>query len=142
MLRSGKQDDEIVKSGSLVIVYERHDSMRAVYVDESKDHNNRFGSFPMKVRIARMYCNAFRGGTAHMPSLQDWVGKPYGSVVRAKHDGGWVALLRPTAELWSVTLKHRTQIIYAADIALACMMMELKPGSIGTPQRWRQTYSN
>lgn len=53
MLRSGGADDDSIKSGSLVIVYERHDSMRALYVDENKTHNNRFGSFPMKVCAQR-----------------------------------------------------------------------------------------
>lgn len=78
-----------------------------------------------------------------MPSqTQDWLGKPYGSLVRSQHDGGWVALLRPTADLWSATLRHRTQIVYAADISLACMMMELKPGSVGAPTKGtaRNTY--
>ncbi|GIY53850.1 hypothetical protein CDAR_452511 [Caerostris darwini] len=38
--------------------------------------------------------------------------------------------LFPTPELWTVTLPHRTQILYAADISLIALQLDLKPGSI------------
>jgi tRNA A58 N-methylase Trm61 len=54
--------------------------------------------------------------------------------------GGWVTLLHPTAELWTTSLPHRTQILYAADIATIVSHLELRPGSVvcesGRP-RWR-----
>lgn len=45
---------------------------------------------------------------------------------------GWVYLLAPTPELWTTVLKHRTQILYVADISMICTFLELKPGCIGT----------
>lgn len=39
-------------------------------------------------------------------------------------------LLAPTPELWTRCLRHRTQILYPADIALACLVMELAPGAV------------
>ena len=38
-------------------------------------------------------------------------------------------MLYPTPELWTKTLPHRTQIIYATDISLVLLQLELKPGS-------------
>ncbi len=49
MLRTPRADDDVIKDGALVVVYERHDSMRAVYVAADKTHQNRFGMFDMKV---------------------------------------------------------------------------------------------
>ena len=40
-------------------------------------------------------------------------------------------LLKPNPELWTKVLLHRTQILYAADISLTCLMLELQPGMTG-----------
>ena len=37
-------------------------------------------------------------------------------------------LLAPSAELWTHCLRHRTQILYLADISMAVAFMELRPG--------------
>lgn len=47
---------------------------------------------------------------------------------------GWVYLLAPTPELWTVVLRHRTQILYVADISMICTFLELKPGCVGTTE--------
>ena len=71
------------------------------------------------------------------PAAQDWIGKPFGSRVYSKGTGGgqqgWIYLLAPTPELWTMVLRHRTQILYAADIAMICMFLELRPGCTGGP---------
>lgn len=43
---------------------------------------------------------------------------------------GWVYLLHPTPELWTVNLPHRTQILYTTDISMVTLKLALKPGSI------------
>lgn len=43
---------------------------------------------------------------------------------------GWGFILQPTPELWSVTLPHRTQIIYTPDISMILFQLEIKPGSV------------
>ena len=65
--------------------------------------------------------------------FQDWVGRHYGCKVTAKlgKTTAWLLLLRPTPELWTQVLKHRTQILYVADISLVCMHLELRPGCTG-----------
>ena len=52
------------------------------------------------------------------PPAQDWIGQPFGSKVHSRSGSkGWVHLLAPSSELWSLVLKHRTQILYIADIS-------------------------
>lgn len=46
-------------------------------------------------------------------------------------NGGWAYILAPTPELWTSVLRHRTQILYLADISMVVMQLELRPGSVG-----------
>lgn len=55
----------------------------------------------------------------------------FGSRVTARGPGGgWVTLLAPTPELWTAVLRHRTQILYAADISLVVGCLGLRPGAV------------
>ncbi len=58
------------------------------------------------------------------------MGVPYGSKVLSKNGKGFVHVLRPTPELWTLALPHRTQILYLADIAFITSWLDLKPGSV------------
>lgn len=93
--------------GDLVIVYERHDNMKAVKVSQDSVLQNRFGVF----------------------KHSDWIGKPFGSKVFSSK-GGFVYLLAPTPELWTLVLSHRTQILYIADISFVIMYLEIVPGCL------------
>ncbi|MFS7970538.1 putative tRNA (adenine(58)-N(1))-methyltransferase [Helianthus anomalus] len=96
-----------ISDGDLVIVYEKHDTMKAVKVSEKSVLENRFGVF----------------------KHSDWIGKPFGCKV-SSHKGGFVYLLAPTPELWTLVLSHRTQILYIADISFVVMYLELIPGCV------------
>ncbi|XVF60261.1 hypothetical protein PTKIN_Ptkin08bG0030800 [Pterospermum kingtungense] len=96
-----------IGDGDLVIVYERHDTMKAVKVCENSVLQNRFGVF----------------------KHSDWIGKPFGSKVLS-NKGGYVYLLAPTPELWTLVLSHRTQILYIADISFVIMYLEIVPGCL------------
>lgn len=62
--------------------------------------------------------------------MQDWIGRPFGSKAISKKGNGWILLLAPTPELWTNVLRHRTQILYAADIAMVVALLELRPGAV------------
>ncbi|GJN37073.1 hypothetical protein PR202_gb25994 [Eleusine coracana subsp. coracana] len=108
-----------IAEGDTVVVYERHDAMRAVAVRAGGVLQNRFGVF----------------------RHDDWLGRPFGSKVYSsaaggggrgggKAGGGFVHLLAPTPELWTLVLSHRTQILYIADISLVVSYLELVPGCV------------
>ncbi|KAL8475609.1 hypothetical protein ACS0TY_028319 [Phlomoides rotata] len=96
-----------ITDGDLVIVYERHDIMKPVKVSEKGVLQNRFGMF----------------------KHSDWIGKPFGSKVFS-NKGGFIYLLAPTPELWTLVLSHRTQILYIADISFVVMYLEIVPGCV------------
>lgn len=60
----------------------------------------------------------------------DLIGEKYGTMINTHGDKGWLFILHPNPELWTVTLPHRTQILYFADISLITFELELKPGSL------------
>lgn len=96
-----------INDGDLVIVYEKYDTMKAVKVCVGSVLENRFGLF----------------------KHSDWIGKQFGSKVFSSK-GGFVYLLAPTPELWTLVLSHRTQILYIADISFVIMFLELVPGCL------------
>jgi hypothetical protein len=94
-------------AGDLVIAYMAHDNMKAVKVSDKGVFSSSMGTF----------------------RLADWIGKQFGSKVYSRQ-GAWVYLLRPSPELWTQVLMHRTQIIYVADIAQICAALQLRSGSV------------
>ena len=95
-----------VSLGDLVIVYEDYKTMKHVYVKSGGVYHNNFGSF----------------------KHDDMVGRPFGHKMASHNGHGFVHLLQPTAELWTASLSHRTQILYIADISMICLQLELLPG--------------
>lgn len=99
---------EFIKEGDVVIIFLGHDSMMPIKVESGAQTQTRYG--------------AIRHST-------DLIGRRFGSKVTCSK-GGWVYVLHPTPELWTVNLPHRTQILYTTDIANITLMLDLKPGSV------------
>ncbi|XP_029973622.1 tRNA (adenine(58)-N(1))-methyltransferase catalytic subunit TRMT61A [Salarias fasciatus] len=99
---------DVIRDGDVAIVYLNHTSAMPVKVQQGAQTQTRYG--------------VIRHST-------DLIGRRYGSKVTCSK-GGWVHVLHPTPELWTVSLPHRTQILYTTDIATITMMLELKPGSV------------
>ncbi|XP_059058769.1 tRNA (adenine(58)-N(1))-methyltransferase catalytic subunit TRMT61A [Achroia grisella] len=60
--------------------------------------------------------------------VRNLIGTDYGSKVELSK--GWGHVLQPTPELWSLTLPHRTQIIYTPDISMIILQLDLVPGCV------------
>ena len=149
----GEAVPRLVKDGDLVVVYEGYESMKSVKVTAKGQFQNRFGCFAMKVMgdgggaagrcsSEHLECTVGRSSSssswsssntapdAATPRAQDWVGQPFGSRVTARDGQSWVYLLAPTPELWTAVLRHRTQILYLADISMVVAGLELRPGAV------------
>ncbi|KIP08958.1 hypothetical protein PHLGIDRAFT_126677 [Phlebiopsis gigantea 11061_1 CR5-6] len=96
-----------IADGDLVIIWLTRDILQPLLVSAGKELNSRFG----------VYRHA------------DLIGVPYGSKVGSRNGKGFIHVLRPTPELWTLALPHRTQILYLADIAFVTSWLDIKPGS-------------
>uniref|UniRef100_A0A8C7Y1K8 tRNA (adenine(58)-N(1))-methyltransferase n=1 Tax=Oryzias sinensis TaxID=183150 RepID=A0A8C7Y1K8_9TELE len=99
---------EVIQDSDVAIIYLGHNSVMPVKVQHGAQTQTRYG-------VIR--------------HSSDLIGQRYGSKVTCSK-GGWVYVLHPTPELWTVSLPHRTQILYTTDIATITMMLDLKPGSV------------
>ncbi|EWC47505.1 hypothetical protein DRE_00473 [Drechslerella stenobrocha 248] len=79
---------------------------RAPSAASSTSLNTRFGSF------------------AHSDLLV-----PAGSQVRSSSGTGFIHILRPTPELWTLSLPHRTQVVYTPDSSYILHRLRVRPGS-------------
>ncbi|KAI0769956.1 tRNA methyltransferase complex GCD14 subunit [Fomes fomentarius] len=96
-----------IAEGDVVIAWLTRDVIQPLVVTSGKELNSKYG----------VYRHA------------DLVGVPYGSKIRSRNGKGFIHLLRPTPELWTLALPHRTQILYLADIAFIVSWLDLKPGT-------------
>eukprot|EP00466_Bigelowiella_natans_P012261 jgi/Bigna1/34896/e_gw1.7.54.1 len=97
------QPKRIIEYGHHVIIYEGYNKTVSAHMKEGGIYHNQYGHF------------------LH----EDFVGKEYGQKVR-----NWVIPMAPTPELWTKSLKQRTQILYQPDISLVLSFLSLKPGSV------------
>ncbi|KAI9443536.1 tRNA methyltransferase complex subunit Cpd1 [Lactarius indigo] len=97
-----------VAQGDLVIVWLTRDSVQSLVVTPGSEFNSRYGHY----------------------RHSDLVGIPYGSKVASRTGKGFIHILRPTPELWTLALPHRTQILYLADIAFITSWLHIRPGSV------------
>jgi len=111
----GKFKDSI-EQGDTVILYMRPNNMHAIQVQPK-----------IKNKRDEWVENVFQT-TYGALKVQSLVGKKYGSKVYLSK--GWAYALHPTPELWTLTLPHRTQIIYTPDVSMIIFQLEIKPGSV------------
>ena len=100
---------EVIEAGDLVFVHESHNTPPvSLTVAPGKKWSGRFGTF----------------------SHATMVGRNFGCKLLSDDGKGFIYLLRPSAELWTASVSHRTQILYKADIAMICLQLELLPGCV------------
>lgn len=104
-----------ISEGDTVILYL---SNNVYAIDVQREIKNKKGEM-----VENVFQTAF--GALKVKSL---IGIDYGS--RVDLSRGWGHVLQPTPELWSITLPHRTQIIYTPDISMILLQLDLVPGSV------------
>ncbi|WVQ77453.1 hypothetical protein IAR50_007139 [Cryptococcus sp. DSM 104548] len=96
-----------IEAGDLVILYMARDNLSAITVQPGGSLHNKYGRY------------------AH----DDFIGKKFGSKVHSPPPhSGYLHLLRPTPELWTLSLPHRTQILYLPDISYITMKLQVRVG--------------
>ena len=96
-----------IAEGDLVLVYVSRTIIKPIYVKSGENFNTRFGSFPHDTMI----------------------GLEFGSQITTPKDRGFVYLLQPTPELWTMSLPHRTQIVYTPDSSYILQRLDVRVGS-------------
>ena len=106
----------VVEEGDTVIIYVNPLSMYAIKVTPT-----------IASKKGDMVENVFQTNYGSV-KVCELVGKKFG--IKIQFSKGWGYLLKPTPELWTLTLPHRTQILYTPDISVIVMQLELKNGSV------------
>ncbi|CDO94760.1 unnamed protein product [Kluyveromyces dobzhanskii CBS 2104] len=102
---------DLIKEGDLVLAWLSRDNLKPITVKDGEVFNTRYGAF----------------------SHSDMIGKPFGSQIAIRTKGsnryGFIHILQPTPELWSISLPHRTQIVYTPDSSYIMQRMQCNPSS-------------
>ncbi|CAE7059682.1 unnamed protein product [Rhizoctonia solani] len=101
-------DSRCIAVGDVVILWMTREDIQPIVVTPGKELNGRYGVY----------------------RHSDLVGVSYGSKISSRNGRGFIHALRPTPELWTLALPHRTQILYHADISYITMWLGIKPGSV------------
>ena len=95
-----------IEVGDTAILLLGYDNMLQLTIERDKIYQTKYGA---------LRCN-------------ELIGTRYGRRVQCSK--GWLYVLHATPELWTVTLPHRTQILYATDISMIVFQLDIKPGSV------------
>ena len=101
-------ENEVASAGDLVIFFVSPNDISPVHLEEGKILQHRLGKF----------------------RHDDMIGKRFGQKVVSIDGQRHVSMLRPTPELWTRSLPHRTQILYLPDISFILRKLNIKPGSV------------
>lgn len=145
--------------GDLAIVLLARDTYQPVILEESKSAvdgyaegavlNTRFGSFPHSTLLdipwgSQVRASAVDTGSRGRKRRRETTGEdtstpgdiedenpstggPAKKAVAAS--SGFIHLLRPTPELWTSSLPHRTQVVYTPDYSYILSRIRARPGS-------------
>ncbi|ORY79053.1 protein GCD14 [Protomyces lactucae-debilis] len=101
------QFKQVIEVGDLVILHLSRTAIQAITVTPGGVVQNKFGHY----------------------YHEDMIGMRYGSQMQSRKTTGYILLLHPTPELWTLALPHRTQILYTPDISFVSAKLCVQPGS-------------
>lgn len=97
----------IIADGDLILAWMSRSNIRPIVMKAGETFHSQFGSF------------------AH----SNIIGKPFGSQIPGQGGRGFIHVIEPTPELWSLSLRHRTQIVYTPDASYIVQRLKIRPGS-------------
>lgn len=98
---------DIIEEGDLVMAFISRNDIKPVIAKSGATLNTRYGVFPHDLMI----------------------GARYGEQIASAKGYGFIHLLQPTPELWTLSLPHRTQIVYTFDSSYVVQRLRVLPGS-------------
>ncbi|EGV66124.1 tRNA (adenine-N(1)-)-methyltransferase catalytic subunit trm61 [Yamadazyma tenuis] len=98
---------DVIEEGDLVLAFISRTDTKPITVTKGQILNTRFGHF----------------------KHEDMVGLKYGEQMEGAKGYGFIHLLHPTPELWTLSLPHRTQIVYTHDSAYIMQRLNVISGT-------------
>lgn len=98
---------DIIEEGDLVLAFVRRNEVKPITVTRGERLHSRYGLF----------------------SHDDMIGRKYGEQMPGAKGYGFIHLIHPTAEMWTISLPHRTQIVYTHDSAYICQRLNVVSGT-------------
>ncbi|OII75412.1 GCD14 RNA methylase [Cryptosporidium ubiquitum] len=101
-----KRRYEKCKNGDLVVLFGGYEMVMQILLEQNGKTQTRNGVF------------------LH----NEIIGRHFGSRIFDTSKSKWMVVLKLCPELISISLNHRTQILYQADISLICVLLDASPG--------------
>lgn len=98
---------DIIEEGDLVLAFIGRNNIKHITVTKGSQLNTRYGNFEHD----RM------------------IGMKYGEQMAGAKGVGFIHLLYPTPELWTISLPHRTQIVYTPDSSYIIQRLNITNGT-------------
>ncbi|TIB72217.1 hypothetical protein E3Q24_01816 [Wallemia mellicola] len=99
---------KFIKEHDLVVLWLTKEQQQLLKIESDKIFQNKFGRF----------------------NTNDIINKRFGDKLVSTNNKGFIHLLKPTPELWTNALPHRTQILYNTDISFILLNLNIKPSSV------------
>lgn len=96
-----------IEEGDLVLAFISRGNIKPIHVTKGQTLNTRYGQYEHDRMIGLKYGEQMPGAKGH----------------------GFIHLLHPTPELWTLSLPHRTQIVYAHDYSYITQRLGVTSGS-------------
>lgn len=98
---------DIIEEGDLVLAFISRSDTKPIHVTKGEILNTRYGHF----------------------KHESMIGLRYGEQMEGANGYGFIHLLHPTPELWTLSLPHRTQIVYTHDAAYIMQRLNVVAGT-------------
>lgn len=91
--------------------------------------NTRFGHFPHKTLLEVQSGSQVRSSLVGNDRKRKRSSEAGGDDAGADTPSGFIHVLAPTPELWTISLPHRTQVVYTADSSYILHRLKVRPGT-------------